>query len=163
LLFVGRLAPNKRVPLLVQALARLSDLQPSVHAVVIGDDTDLYRAEAEHCRHIAQQLGVAHRFHLLGQLSDSELHAPYRTPDVFVMPWIHEGFCLPVIEALACAVPVIAARATALPETVGDAGLSFTPDDLDDLERQLRRVLRIEDRRSNREVLATRSERETQS
>src|SRR5262249_38505002 len=57
------------------------------------------------------------------------------------MPSIHEGFCLPVVEAMACGLPVIAARAGALPETVGDAGLTFTPDDAADLARQVKRLL----------------------
>src|SRR5262249_31217967 len=59
----------------------------------------------------------------------------------FVMPSRHEGFCMPVLEAMAHGVPVIAARAGALPETIGNAGLSFTPDDPDDLAAKIRSVL----------------------
>src|SRR5262249_32930755 len=61
--------------------------------------------------------------------------------DALVMPSVHEGFCVPVIEAMACGCPVIASRSAALPETVGDAGLTFAPGDVDDLARQIRRVL----------------------
>src|SRR4029077_9516384 len=46
LLYVGRLAPNKRVPVLIEALARLRDVTPAVHALVIGDNGDLYQVEA---------------------------------------------------------------------------------------------------------------------
>lgn len=141
LLFVGRLAVNKRVPVLVEALARLRDLTPPVHAVVIGDDGDIYRTEATRCSELAERLGVARRLHLLGRVTREELRDAYRSADVFVMPSRHEGCCLPVLEAMACGLPVVAARATALPETVADAGLSFVPDDVDDLVRQVRRVL----------------------
>jgi glycosyltransferase involved in cell wall biosynthesis len=141
LLFVGRLAPNKRVPLLVEALGRLRDLSPPVHALVVGDASDLYQAQAERCRERAAALGVADRLHLLGRLPDEELADAYRAADVLVMPSRWEGFCIPVIEAMACGVPVVAARAAALPETVGDAGLTFTPDNASDLARQVRRVL----------------------
>jgi glycosyltransferase involved in cell wall biosynthesis len=141
LLFVGRLAPNKRVAVLIEAVARLRDRTPAVHAVVIGDSTDLYQNELHACRELARQRGVGDRLHFLGHVSDDELRDAYRSADVFVMPSRHEGFCIPVVEALACGVPVIAARAGALPETVGPAGLTFAADDADDLVRQLRRVL----------------------
>jgi glycosyltransferase involved in cell wall biosynthesis len=142
LLFVGRLAPSKRVPLLVEALARLRDNKPDVHAVVIGDQSDVYQAEAMRCRQRAAGLGVADRLHLLGHVSQQALRAVYRAADVLVMPSVSEGFCLPVLEAMACGVPVVAARAAALPETLGDAGLTFVPDDVDDLVLQLRQLLR---------------------
>src|SRR5207237_859153 len=93
------------------------------------------------CRALARRLGVADRLHFLGQVTGEELAEAYRSADVLVMPSLHEGFCLPVVEAMACGLPVIAARATALPETVGDAGPTFTPDDAADLAGQLRRVL----------------------
>jgi glycosyltransferase involved in cell wall biosynthesis len=141
LLFVGRLAPNKRVPVLVEALAHLRDLTPPVHAAVIGDDGDVYALEARHCRERAKELGVADRLHLLGHASEARLLDAYRSADVFVMPSCHEGFCVPVIEAMGCGLPVVAARAGAVPETVGAAGLTCAPDDAGDLARQVRRVL----------------------
>lgn len=138
LLFVGRIAANKRVAMLLEALAKLD---PSVHAVIVGDDSDVYAEEAARCRAIAQQFGVEERVHWLGQIDDDELARAYRSADVMVTPSVHEGFCVPVIEAMASGVPVVASRSTALPETLGDAGLSFVADDVDDLARQLRRVL----------------------
>jgi glycosyltransferase involved in cell wall biosynthesis len=142
LLFVGRLAPNKRVPVLVEALAHLHDLSPPVHAVVVGETGDLYQREAHLCRERARALGVADRLHFLGRVSDDRLADAYRSADLFVMPSRHEGFCIPVLEAMACGLPVLAARATALPETVGAGGLTFHPDDAADLARQVRRVLK---------------------
>jgi glycosyltransferase involved in cell wall biosynthesis len=145
LLFVGRLAPNKRAPVLVEALACLTDLTPPAHAVLVGDTGDVYRDEADRCRARAAELGVADRLHVLGRLSNERLRDAYRSADVFVMPSMHEGFCVPVIEAMACGLPVVACRAAALPETVAAGGLSFTPDDPADLARQVRRVLTSRD------------------
>src|SRR5262249_5418523 len=54
---------------------------------------------------------------------------------------LHEGFCIPVLEAQASGLPVIAARSSALPQTVGSAGLTFTPQDAGDLARVAGRVL----------------------
>lgn len=141
LLFVGRLAPNKRAPLLIEALDRLRDRKPPVHAVFVGDDRDIYQFEKQKCQEKATQLGLAERVHFLGKVSSDRLREAYRAADVLVMPSRHEGFCLPVVEAMAGGLPVVAARAGALPETVGNAGLTFQPDDPDDLARQLRCVL----------------------
>ncbi len=141
LLFVGRLAVNKRVPLLIEAVARMRLEEPLVHAVIVGDQTDLYGVEAERCRELAKQLGVSGRVHFLGSVADDDLGRAYRDADVLVLPSVHEGFGIPALEALACGLPVVAARAAALPETVGVAGLTFVPDDADDLARQLKRVL----------------------
>jgi glycosyltransferase involved in cell wall biosynthesis len=145
LLFVGRLAVNKRVGMLVEALARLREQTPPVHAVVVGDTADLYQLEMRRCQNRASELGVADRFHFLGHVDDARLRDAYRSANAFVMPSVHEGFCLPVLEAMACGLPVVAARAAALPETIGNAGLTFTPDDPDDLARQLRRLLPAEE------------------
>jgi glycosyltransferase involved in cell wall biosynthesis len=141
LLFVGRLAPNKRVPILIEALDRLRGRTPSVHAVIVGDDGDVYQLEKRRCQEHAATLGLADRVHFLGQVSPEQLRTAYRSANVFVMPSQHEGFCVPVVEAMACGLPVVAARAGALAETVGAAGLTFQPDDADDLARQLERVL----------------------
>jgi glycosyltransferase involved in cell wall biosynthesis len=140
LLFVGRLAPNKRVPVLVEAVAKLRDLSPPVHAVIVGDSGDAYSPERDRCRARAARLGVNDRVHFLGKMDESQLRDAYRDADVLVMPSVHEGFCIPVMEAAACGTPVVAARAAASPETVGDAGLTFVADDADDLARRLKEL-----------------------
>ena len=61
LLFVGRLAVNKRVPVLVEALHRLRDRRPAVHLVLVGDVTDVYQIEAQRCKQRAAELGIADR------------------------------------------------------------------------------------------------------
>lgn len=137
LLFVGRLAPNKRVPVLIRALRSL----PEFHLVVVGPSGDVYESERLLCREVAEDHVVGDRVHFLGTVDESTLLDCYRSATLLVNPSIHEGFCLPVIEAMACGLPVIAARATALPETIADAGLTFAVDDPDDLVRAVRRLV----------------------
>lgn len=137
MLYVGRLAASKRVSLLIEALP----LIPNAQAMIVGDTSDVYGAEADRCREIADRLGVADRVRFLGQLDESALAHAYGAADVLVMSSLHEGYCLPAIEAMASGLPVVAARTTALPETLGDAGLTFDPDDAEDLARQVRRIL----------------------
>ena len=141
LLFVGRLAPNKCVPVLIEALSRLRDLDPPVHAVIVGDTADIYQEETARCRQLARTLDIEDRLHFLGHIGEDDLAETYRGADAFVMPSLWEGFCIPVLEAMVSGLPVVAARTGALPETVGDAGLTFRPDDPDDLARQVRRIL----------------------
>lgn len=137
LLYVGRLAPSKRVPLLIEALP----LVPDAQVLIVGDTDDVYRNEQELCLETARRLGVAERVHFAGQVDERDLAEIYRGADLLVIPSLHEGYCLPAVEAMASGLPVIAARTSALPETLGDAGLTFTPDDAHDLARQARRVL----------------------
>src|SRR5262249_23068870 len=108
LLFVGRLAANKRVPLLVEAVRQLAESSPAVHAVILGDDNDIYAGEAEACRRLAERLHVSDRVHLLGSVDQATLLAWYHSSDVLVIPSRHEGFCLPVAEAMACGLPIVA-------------------------------------------------------
>ncbi|MCI0641178.1 MAG: glycosyltransferase [Gemmataceae bacterium] len=143
LLFVGRCAANKRIPVLIEALARLdADASlPRVQVLIAGDPCDVYQEEIARCNNLAESLSIAEQIQWLGAIRDEELAAAYKSADALVVPSLHEGFCIPILEAMACGLPVIAARAAALPETVGDAGLTFAPDDAEDLARQVRRVL----------------------
>jgi glycosyltransferase involved in cell wall biosynthesis len=143
LLYVGRLAANKRVPLLLDVLARLGDVRPPVHLLIAGDTSDVYQVEAERCRARARALGVEDRLHFLGHLTGERLRHAYQAADVLVIPSAWESFSVPVIEAMACGVPVVAARVFALPETVAGAGLTFQVDDPADCARQLRRALDV--------------------
>ncbi len=140
LLFVGRLAANKRIPTAIQALAACRDEPPPLHLVLIGPQSDIYAMEKEACARLARQLGVDERVHFLGSVSGSVLSSWYRSADALILPSSHECFGLPVLEAMRHGLPVIASRAGALPETVGSAGLTFHTDDVDDLVRQWRRI-----------------------
>ena len=123
LLFVGRLAVNKNVPFLVRVLHHLRDMSPPVHLVMIGDNKDLYREQAEECQRLAREWNIADRLHILGHQPDEVLYNAYRCADVFVTASLSEGFCIPVTEAMSAGLPVVSSDCGALPETVGDAGL----------------------------------------
>ncbi len=98
------------MPLLVEAVGRLADQEPAIHAVIVGDDSDIYSEEKRRCLELADRLGVSQRIHFLGAVDDNRLADCYRSADLFVMPSCHEGFCIPVLEAMACGLPVLTAR-----------------------------------------------------
>lgn len=121
-LFVGRIAPNKCQHELVQALAvyrRLVD--PNARLRLVGGlASDSYRRSI---LRLAAELGVAGAVDLVGEVPVGVLAAYYRASDVFVCLSVHEGFCVPLIEAMYHELPVVAYRAGAVPETLRSAGL----------------------------------------
>jgi len=142
LLYVGRMAINKRIDMLVRALARIREHLPRAVLLLVGNyQIAHYIQVVAEARELAKALGVADGVIFTGQVPDEELPAHYQLADVFVTASVHEGFCIPVVEAMACGVPVVGARATALPETIGPAGLTFRPDDPADMANKILALL----------------------
>jgi glycosyltransferase involved in cell wall biosynthesis len=79
-----------------------------------------YRTELEQLR---LSLASCDHIHFKGKISDAQIYAYYRAADVFLSASEHEGFGVPLVEAMAFDVPVIAYAATAVPETMGKAGI----------------------------------------
>jgi glycosyltransferase involved in cell wall biosynthesis len=119
LLVVGQVAAHKNLLALVEALPEI----PDARVVIAGRRTPY--ADALEAR--AAALGVADRLELTGYVSDEELEALWAQATAFVLPSRHEGFGLPVLEAMARGVPVACSDASALPETAGGAALLFDP------------------------------------
>jgi len=123
LLTVGRLEPRKNHLNLVRAYARLA--QPRPPLLIVG------QRELAHDQAFAevQALGLAGEVTFLERVADAELPALLRHARAFVHPSFAEGFGLPVLEAMASGVPVVASSTTALAELVGDAALTVAPED----------------------------------
>jgi glycosyltransferase involved in cell wall biosynthesis len=119
---VGRLAPNKGVELAVMALlvAREHD-DPAATLQVVGRPVAPSYTAALH--HFVDALGLRDAVAFSGALGDGALAAAVARSDVFVLTSRHEGFGVPVLEAMSLGVPVVANEAGALPEVVGDGGL----------------------------------------
>ena len=127
-LTVGRVAPNKcqhDVLLAFAVYRRIHDRRARL-TFVGGQSAGLYwRA----LHQLAEDLDVADAVTFADTVSHEELRAYYRTSDVFVLLSEHEGFNVPVLEAMHCGVPVVAYASTAVPGTVGDGGLLLTDKD----------------------------------
>jgi glycosyltransferase involved in cell wall biosynthesis len=127
LLFVGQILPHKRPDLLVHAFHILTTyLVPEANLILVGSPR-LRRFRQALQEQIAE-LGLA-RAWLTGAVSGGALRAFYERADVFVTASDHEGFCVPLIEAMAFDIPVVARATTAIPETLGGAGLLLEPTD----------------------------------
>lgn len=121
LLHVGTLQPRKNIPLLLQALARLN--RPGLPLILVGGKGWIY--ETIYAQ--VQELGLGDRVHFAGYVPDEELPFWYNAAAALVCPSRYEGFGLPVVEALACGTPVLAANTSSLPEAGGPAALYFDP------------------------------------
>lgn len=123
IVFVGRVVRNKRQ----DQLMRMFDYyyrEVNRHArlwLVGNDQSDPdYRAELERLR---ETLFAHDQIHFTGKISDAAVNSYYRTADVFVCASEHEGFCMPLAQAMALDVPVLAYAAAAVPETMSEAGV----------------------------------------
>ena len=135
LLYVGRLATNKRIDLLIRALARL----PREYSLVVAGDNERpeYAEVMEACLRLAAELKVEGRVTFAGRVSDRRLSALYRSADVFVSASLHEGFGMPFLEAMSSGLPCVGADIAAIPEVLAGAGLLFEPGNPEDLVRQV--------------------------
>lgn len=122
LLFVGKISPHKGQHDLVKALAayrRLYDPQARLH-LVGSPISDAYQTAVEK---FADELGLGAAVEIAGSVSHEELIAYYAAADAFVCLSNHEGFCVPLLEAMYHRLPIVAFANTAVPETVQGAGL----------------------------------------
>ena len=122
LLYVGKISPHKAPHDLVKmldVLRRTDDPHARLHMV----GSQLSEKYERALRGFIEELGLSEVALLPGSVTGAELEAYYEAADVFVMASDHEGFCVPVAEAMGHSVPVVAYGVTAIPETVGDGGL----------------------------------------
>ena len=122
LLYVGKISPHKAPHDLVKMLdvLRRTD-DPAARLHLVGSPLGSTYEPA--LRAFVDELGLSDAVNLAGSVSGGELEAYYREADVFVTASDHEGFCVPLAEAMGHGVPIVAYGVTAVPETVGGAGL----------------------------------------
>jgi glycosyltransferase involved in cell wall biosynthesis len=136
-LSVGAIKPHKNLGRLIEALPRIRDEAPGVVLALPGNPTD-HRAELVE---LAQRLEVADAVHFLGWIAHADLEGLYRAAACFVLPSVHEGFGLPVLEAMRRGVPVACSTVSAVPEVAGDAALYFSPERPDEIAVAVGRLL----------------------
>jgi glycosyltransferase involved in cell wall biosynthesis len=124
-LCVGRIAPNKAIEDIVAALAvTRSRLDHDAQLLIIGKPAT--EAYALALRRYVDELGLSRAVRFGGHASDERVAAAYAKSDVLVVTSAHEGFCVPVVEAMAAGLPVVAFAQGALPEVLGAAGTFVT-------------------------------------
>jgi len=133
-LTVCRFYPRKRVHILLGAAERLRDKIPGLEIRVVGDGP-----EAPRLHSICQQKSLQGTVNWLGNISQAELAREYNRCDVFCLPSVQEAFGIVLLEAMAHAKPIVAARAAAVPEVAQHAILA-EPDDEESLAEGIERL-----------------------
>lgn len=131
-LFVGRIVPNKKIEdhiRLAEHYKRYVDVD--YRFIFVGKTDGVPRYYSTIRALIAEYQMPADRFVFTGPVPDVDLAAYYRTARVYISLSEHEGFCVPLLEAMSADVPVLAYASTAVPDTLGGAGVQFAPKDLE--------------------------------
>jgi len=136
ILYVGTIEPRKNLTALLEAFHHLLATH-DLRLVIVGKKGWLYEGFFRRLR----ELGLEDRVIFTGYVPDEDLPAIYSAADLFVFPSLYEGFGLPVLEAMACGVPVICSNTSSLPEVAGDAALLVDPADVRALAGAIERVL----------------------
>jgi glycosyltransferase involved in cell wall biosynthesis len=137
---VGRVAPNKRVEDLIKAYYFYRRLHPASRLLVVGSavDTEGYLAG---CQKLAAELGVLDGVVFAGPVSQAELCSYYRVASVYLSTSEHEGFCVPLLEAMHFGVPIVAYAAAGVPGTLGGSGLLVETKEFPSLAELIHRVV----------------------
>jgi len=124
ILFVGRVVPNKRVEDLIKVVFYYKKyISPMVRLMVVGKTGSLPKYYHSLVRLADEFYLRPEEVQFMGHVPDEELYALYRAADVFLSLSEHEGFCLPLLESMVFDLPVAAYGATAVPSTLGGAGV----------------------------------------
>ncbi len=134
LLVVGNQKPHKNLRAALQVLARLRNDAPGLRLVVAGKHYPGDEPLAARARELEVDGAVVD----LGAVDDDLLRALYGRAECLLFPSYFEGFGLPVLEAMAWGLPVVASNRASIPEAVGDAGLMVDPDDWDAMAAAVR-------------------------
>jgi len=135
LLFVGHRGQYKDARTLIEAFSVIKDRFPHLTLLFVGGGSLTLEEHA-----LLDNLGIRARV-LQTTLSDADMPSAYAHATAFVFPSRFEGFGIPVLEAFACGVPTVLARATSLPEVGSDAAIYFTPGNIKELAENLIHIL----------------------
>ncbi len=158
-LYFGSNKPHKNVPRLIEAFAKLGmreqgseirdrglgirDWRLGIGLVIAGHWDDRYPEAKQR----VEQLNMKDIVRFIGPVRDDELPALYSGAELFAFPSEYEGFGLPVLEAMACGVPVVCSNRSSLPEVAGDAALLCDPSNIVTLARAIEQALTDRDMR----------------
>src|SRR5262249_25292104 len=131
-LFVGRIAPNKRIEDHLRLAEHYKRYVDAYYRFIFVWRVHVVARSYASIRGLMAEYGLQNdRFVFTGAVPDRELAVYYRHAAVYVTLSEHEGFCVPLVEAMAADVPVLAYAAGAVPDTLGGGGIQFAPKDLE--------------------------------
>ncbi|MBI2448227.1 glycosyltransferase family 4 protein [Candidatus Microgenomates bacterium] len=139
ILYVGRNEPHKNIKALVLAYYYLPDDLKDRYQLIIAGKEDIRYGEP--IRDTIKRYGLEKLVTFTGYVDESDLPFIYNGASVFVFPSFYEGFGLPILEAMACGVPVVASNYSSLPEVGGEAALYADPYDVKKISKNIESIL----------------------
>lgn len=131
-LFVGRIVPNKKIEDHIKLAEQYKRYVDTEYRFIFVGKTDGVPRYYNTIRALLTEYQMpADRFWFTGAVPEEDLATYYRHARVYISLSEHEGFCVPLLEAMAADVPVLAYGSTAVPDTLGGAGVCFSPKDLE--------------------------------
>lgn len=139
IIYIGTVQPRKNLVRLIEAVSRIEGLK----LVIVGKTTGEGRQGwmYEDILQTPKKLGIEDRVKFLGFVPTEDLPYLLSGALAFIQPSLWEGFGIPVLEAMACAIPVLVSDVSSLPEIVGKAGLTFDPYSVDQIEQAIRAII----------------------
>ena len=127
ILTVGRVVPHKSLHHMIEVFAHYHfDYNRNSRLIIVGKGGEGFNTYSKLLHSVLQKLDLTNAVVFTGGVSDEELKAYYLVADAFVTVSEHEGFCVPLVEAMSMKVPITAYASTAIPETLGNAGIVWT-------------------------------------
>jgi glycosyltransferase involved in cell wall biosynthesis len=133
LLCVSNRKPHKNEFRIIEAFAK-AHLDAQIHLVFTGEP-------AEDLKRWIDRHTLTSRVDFLGVVPEEKLPSLYRGARALIFPSLYEGFALPVLEAMACGVPVVTSNVTAMPETAGDAALLVDPTSVEQISAAINQIV----------------------
>lgn len=132
ILFTGRMAPNKKQTDLIKMIPSLLAINPDVRLCLVGHDFNMSFPYVREVHKLIDKLNLKENIWISGKVNENELKACFMCADLYFSASEHEGFGVPLIEAMWFDIPVLAYKSTAIPETLSSA--AFMIDDKKDVE-----------------------------
>lgn len=130
ILYVGGFSPRKNITGLIEAFSKFKQIyKKNIKLVIAGKQGKSY----DDYKKRARELNIESSILFPGFISIEHMPSLYCASELFVYPSFYEGFGLPPVEAMSCAVPVIASSVTSIPEVLKDSAMLINPDDIDGL------------------------------
>lgn len=142
LLYVGRIERKKNIPNLIEAFADLKMENSNVKEklVLVGDASFGY----DETKYIITSFHINNEVVMPGWIKECHLPIIYSAASAFVFPSNYEGFGIPLLQAMACGVPIAASNSSSIPEVVNDSALLFNPNDKISITKNLDRIINDE-------------------
>lgn len=132
-LYIGNRRKHKNLPRILEAFAK-AKLDTGIKLVLSGEpDRETLK--------LAETFRITQRVTFAGFIADEMLPDYYRGAQILLLPSLEEGFGLPILEAMACGVPVITSNCSSMPEVAGDAALLVDPLQIEEISNAIERII----------------------